>query len=152
MAGAGALHENINRVLPWPTLFGAPDDMLNFWGVGDPIAGGKYQKEVDSCSLAPLRLVQAERQAAQLAVNVWWMLLVASTAGIIPSQNSANLLIARWVREFFSKCVPDHMIASVTLFTGLIGPYKGDGVMWQTRTPSKYASAFCYCYAAYALP
>jgi hypothetical protein len=109
--------------------------------VGDPIADGKYQKEVDSCSLAPLRLVQAERQAAQLAVNVWWMLLIASTAGIIPSQNSANLLIARWVREFFSKCVPDHMIASVTLFTGLIGPYKGDGVMWQTRTPSKYASA-----------
>ena len=84
----------------------------------------------------PFRIMLVEKTTAQLCVNVWWMLLIAATAGTTPSQNSVNAIVVSWVQAFFASCIPPHMVAGGALFTGIMGTQYCDGAIFPARLAS----------------
>ena len=117
---------------------GTPDQTAHFWRMdAEPIPGGHAcAADVEKNKIDPFRIMLVEKTTAQLCVNVWWMLLIAATAGTTPSQNSVNAIVVSWVRAFFASCVPPHMVAGSTLFTGIMGTQYCDGAIFPMRLAS----------------
>ena len=73
--------------------------MPDFW-CGQQPESPRYDKELQACSVCPLRIVRTDNYAAQLAVDVRWLLLISALAGNTPSQSSVTLIAAQWVQVF----------------------------------------------------
>ena len=70
--------------------------MTDFWC--DKRPEDRYENELRTCSVCPLRIVRTEHYGAQLVVDIRWLLLISALAGNSPSQSSVTLLVAQWVQ------------------------------------------------------
>ena len=114
-----AILQSSNIAFPWPTVFGnpmvrlcflffvfvlplvdlcfgRPQKMTDFWC--DKRPEDRYENELRTCSVCPLRIVRTEHYGAQLVVDIRWLLLISALAGNSPSQSSVTLLVAQWVQ------------------------------------------------------
>lgn len=109
--------------------------MSEFWCDKQP-ESPRYARELESCAVCPIRIVRTENYAAQLAVDIRWLLLISALAGNMPSQSSVTLIAAQWVQAFFATCVPDSIGVGPRLFTGLCSPCMKGAFMAPDRLPS----------------
>ena len=62
-------------------------------------------------------------------VDARWLLLYCSLCGTVPSQASRFLGVSKWIEYFYHTCIPDHMVCSNWLFTGLPSPVMDYGLL-----------------------
>ena len=128
----GMLFLNINKQMRWPPVFGNMESWTDFWKGSPP----PNPQHCETCSLAPLMVIRTDQTKAVIAADVRWLLLISALCGPSPSQASTALFVSAWVQHFFRHCVPDHMIAGTTIFTGLVAPLMKSGFLNPERIAS----------------
>ena len=111
---------NSNNEMEWPSVFGSIATLPHFW---------LDRPQQPTANLMPIRFVMVAPKLANVCVDVRWLLLYCSLCGTVPSQSSRFLGVARWIDYFYHMCVPDRMVCSPALFTGLPSPVMDSGMV-----------------------
>jgi len=114
------LMNNMNQDMGWPSVFGTAESLPSFW-LGRP--------QQPSLNLAPLRVIVTNSRQANLFVDARWLLLYCSICGRRPAQVTRFLYVSKWIEYFYHTCIPDRMVHSHKLFTGLPCPITGGGML-----------------------
>ena len=83
-------------------------ELAHFW-YNTQMTAAVDEERMNACAVEPLRILQPTPNTACLAVHPWWLLLIAATAGTVPSNALCGTLAAHWTQRFFELCVPPHM-------------------------------------------
>ena len=121
------LMTNANIEMEWPSVFGDSQTLPHFW------LNGPQQP---STKLMPIRIIMVDPKKANVCVDVRWLLLYCSLCGPVPSQTSRFLGVGRWIEYFYHTCVPDRMVCSPWLFTGMPSPAMNSGMLMVPFRPS----------------
>jgi len=121
------LMTNSNIEMEWPSVFGDSQTLEHFWLNG---------QQRPTTKLMPIRMIMMDPKKANVCVDMRWLLLYCSLCGPVPSQSSRFLGVGRWIEYFYHTCVPDRMVCSPWLFTGMPSPAMNSGMLMVPFRPS----------------
>ena len=116
----------VDRQFAWPSVLGRPAH----FGLGRLPADAPL-------SVAPLRMVLVDTTAAQLCVDVRWLLLVSALSEGCLAQSSRFSIVGRLVQRFYQHCVPAELMGAEDLFIGLPTQWTGAGFVWPPVLPTR---------------
>ena len=125
----------VDRQFAWPSVLGRPAH----FGLGRILLsrGEEDEDEEVPLAVAPLRMVLMETTAAQLCVDVRWLLLVNALSEGCLSQSSRFSIVGRLVQRFYQHCVPAELVSAEDLFIGLPTQWTGAGFVWPPVLPTR---------------